>query len=117
MKTFDEGHFAYYNDEKQAFDALKSNKGMIRYLGSYGHKEKRTVTANTNQGEPVVQKTIMTKHILLEYGRYSLMGIFEHRLPPVFSGEIENFWRSLIEIADALQGIHKLETEGGAWSG
>jgi hypothetical protein len=114
LKSFEEGNIAYFNDEKGAFDALRSKRGIIQYLGSFGHKETRTVS-DPSQRRP--QKTAITKHILLEYGEFDLYKIFMHRLPPVIAPEIQVFWTSLIEIADALKGIHNLKTKNGIWSG
>ncbi|KAF2726702.1 hypothetical protein EJ04DRAFT_173330 [Polyplosphaeria fusca] len=114
LKTFEEANIAYFNDEKAAFDALKSNKGMIRYLASYGHRETRKVEKNNGES---TDKTVTTKHILLEYGRFDLMKIFMYRLSPVISDEIETFWTSLIQIADALKGIHKIKTKNGDFAG
>ena len=114
LKTYEDGRLSYYNEEKSAFDGMKNNKGIIRYLGTYGHKERRSVTNANNEN---TQRTIITRHILLEYGEFSLMQIFMYRLPPVFEFEIKDFWTSLIEIVDALKGIHKLKTDNGEWSG
>ena len=114
MKTFEEGNITYFKDEKKAFDALKSNKGMIQYLGSFGHKEARTAS-DLDGG--LMKKVAIMKHILLEYGEFDLYGIFLYRLPPVIAHEIHNFWTSLIEIADALKGIHKIKTKNGIYNG
>jgi hypothetical protein len=114
LKTYEDGKIASYEEEKRAFDGMKHTKGIIRYLGTYGHKEKRAVTNAHNES---TTKTVITRHILLEYGQFDLMQIFECRLPPVFALEIKNFWTSLIEIVGALKGIHKLKTDNGEWSG
>ncbi|KAF2114185.1 kinase-like domain-containing protein [Lophiotrema nucula] len=114
LKTFEEGNITYFKDEKKAFDALKSNKGMIQYLGSFGHKEIRPPK------DPAGGRTetiVPLKHILLEYGEFDLYKIFQYRLPPVIASEIQNFWTSLIEIADALKGIHQIKTKNGTYSG
>ncbi|KAL5371662.1 hypothetical protein DPSP01_014098 [Paraphaeosphaeria sporulosa] len=118
LKTFEEGNnsrnLAYFNDEKSAFDALKYNKGMIKYLGSFGHKELRK--AQKQNGEDT-EKIVILKHILLEYGRFDLMKIFMYRLPPVMPDEMQDFWTRLIEIADGLKGIHKIKTRNGEYAG
>jgi len=114
LKTYQDGKIAEYNDEKCAFDGMKNTKGIIRYLGTYGHKERVLFTNSNNEG---IHKTVITRHILLEYGEYSLAQIFMYTLPPVFALEIKGFWTSLIKIVDALKGIHKLKTENGEWTG
>ena len=86
---------------------------MIQYLGSFGHKEVRTAS-DLDGGR---MKVAIMKHILLEYGEFDLYGIFLYRLPPVIAHEIHNFWTSLIEIADALKGIHKIKTKNGIYNG
>ncbi|KAK7192087.1 hypothetical protein PSPO01_01659 [Paraphaeosphaeria sporulosa] len=45
------------------------------------------------------------------------MDIFMHRNPPINSPEIEDFWRSLIEVVDALRGIHDFKTQNDGYHG
>ncbi|OAG09166.1 uncharacterized protein CC84DRAFT_1087168 [Paraphaeosphaeria sporulosa] len=87
---------------------------MIKYLGSFGHKELRK--AQKQNGEDT-EKIVILKHILLEYGRFDLMKIFMYRLPPVMPDEMQDFWTRLIEIADGLKGIHKIKTRNGEYAG
>ncbi|KAF2688224.1 hypothetical protein K458DRAFT_176815 [Lentithecium fluviatile CBS 122367] len=98
---------AYFANEKRAFGALRSNKGMIQCLGSFQLLETRSVQDpdRSSSQDPVKQM-----NILLEYGRFDLMSLFQVRLPPVNSPEIERFWRALVEIVDALKRIHSFKT-------
>lgn len=100
---------SYWANEKQAFTALQQNKGMIQCLGYYA------ILHGATTGESLSSYREM--NILLEYGEFDLMGIFESRLPPVNSLEIEVFWRSLFEVVDALKGIHDLKTQNDQYHG
>ncbi|KAF2438416.1 hypothetical protein P171DRAFT_160681 [Karstenula rhodostoma CBS 690.94] len=110
LKTFESASFPYWANEKQAFTALQQqrNKGMIQCLGCYA------ILRATTDAE---SSPFREMNILLEYGRFDLMGIFEHRNPPVNSPEIEEFWRSLIEVVDALRGIHDFKTQNDRYHG
>ncbi|KAL5386930.1 hypothetical protein DPSP01_003946 [Paraphaeosphaeria sporulosa] len=56
-------------------------------------------------------------NILLDYSRFNPMDIFTHRNPPINSPEIEEFWRPLIEVVDALRGIHDFKTQNDRYHG
>ena len=86
---------------------------MIQCMGYYAIL--RGATTDASRSSSTSQFREMS--ILLEYGRFDLMGSFEVRLPPVNSPEIEEFWRSLIEVVDALKGIHDLKTQNGGYHG
>ncbi|KAL1606266.1 hypothetical protein SLS60_003668 [Paraconiothyrium brasiliense] len=115
LKTFESAQSSYWANEKQAFMVLQQqrNKGMIQCLGYYAIL--RGATTDSHRYSSTSQFREM--NILLEYGRFDLMGIFESRLPPVNSPEIEEFWRSLIEVVDALKGIHDFRTQNGRYHG
>ena len=101
---------AYWANEKRAFGALRHNKGMIQCLGHFSVRDSAMYSL-----QPLPLSGTM--NILLEYGRFALMGVFLYRFPPVSSSEIEGFWRSLIEVVDALKGIHDIKTQNGRWHG
>jgi hypothetical protein len=82
---------------------------MIQCLGYYAILRDATTDADPSPFREM--------NILLEYGRFDLMGIFETRNPPVNSPEIEEFWRSLIEVVDALRGIHDFKTQNDRYHG
>lgn len=110
LKTFESASLSYWANEKQAFTALQQqrNKGMIQCLGCYA------ILPGATDAYPSLYREM---NILLEYGRFDLMGIFEHRNPPVNSPEIEEFWRSLVEVVDALKGIHDFKTQKDRYHG
>ncbi|KAF2659609.1 kinase-like protein [Lophiostoma macrostomum CBS 122681] len=111
LKTFSHSNLNFFAEEKAAFDGLKNNKGIRRYLGSYEHFEKPRTPGHASMDRPV-----MTRNILLEYGEFSLRDILMDRLPPVFAVEIKDFWSHLIELVDALRGMHRLRIGGEEYS-
>jgi hypothetical protein len=95
-------------NERDAFLGLKHHQGMVRCLGDYGHKEiQQTLNSSETGGKDVCKDTY---NILLEFGECDLDEYFTLILPPVFDIEIKAFWKALFEVADALDGIHNLET-------
>ncbi|KAF2006619.1 hypothetical protein P154DRAFT_615336 [Amniculicola lignicola CBS 123094] len=113
LKTFNEGYFQHYEDEKRAFDGLQDNKGVIRRLGCYSHRELERPTSPDGS----VPKGKTTMNILLEYGTYDLRFVFGLRSPPVLPREIVTFWKSLFQVADAVSGIHLFKTGGNEFNG
>ncbi|OBT67421.1 hypothetical protein VE03_03009 [Pseudogymnoascus sp. 23342-1-I1] len=102
LKTFDEGSKALFENEKDAFRALRHHAGMVRYLGDYEHVEVHESTIKT------------TSNIILEYGDHDLDDYFMQFAPPVFQSEITSFWECLFDVAYAVEGIHhlKVNTDG-----
>ncbi|KAL8820291.1 MAG: hypothetical protein Q9223_001457 [Gallowayella weberi] len=114
LKSFEEGSVSLYENEKKAFNALRKNNGMVRYLADYTHAERRDTDTEGpgrlfgNQGEQVTRNTF---NLLLEFGEFDLDEFFAQRLPPVLQVEIEEFWSSLFDVADALDGTANLKIE------
>ncbi|CAO2655474.1 Nn.00g105380.m01.CDS01 [Neocucurbitaria sp. VM-36] len=118
LKTFEEGRFQYYHDEKAAFDGLRKNRGVIRRLGCYSHRILHPSSSNGQvNGERQSVQGKNTMNLLLEYGTYDLRLIFGHVQPPVFPKEILGFWEALFEVADAVYGIHEFTSGGSAFNG
>ncbi|KAH0565999.1 hypothetical protein GP486_000610 [Trichoglossum hirsutum] len=114
LKRFEDGNKRLFENEKNAFLALRHHKGMVRYLANYGHREIRPLPqsrrhTDTVLGEVVDEEVTTTYNILLEYGEFDLDEFFAERLPPVLQTELEEFWRDLFEVADVVDGIHNLE--------
>ena len=87
---------------------------MVKYLGDYGHQEAQQTSPGSDlNGRKSEETSVVTHNILLEYGDCDLDEYFAQRLPPVFRTEIESFWQSLAEVADALNGVHNLEDKDG----
>ncbi|KAL8687353.1 MAG: hypothetical protein Q9224_005177, partial [Gallowayella concinna] len=117
LKSFEDGSMSLYENEKTAFDALRKNNGMVQYLADYTHAERRNADSEApprmfgNQEEYVIRHTF---NLLLEFGEFDLDEYFAQISPPSLQAEIEDFWSSLFDVADALDGIHnlKIETHG-----
>jgi hypothetical protein len=100
-------------NEVNAFYALKNQNAMIKYLGEFGHKEKRIQKSSgpSQQPDSEDQKSTfrVTHNILLEYGESDLEEYFVDKVPPYLQPEIEAFWAGLFAVADAVKGIHLLK--------
>jgi hypothetical protein len=119
LKTFYEGSFHHYFDEKGAFDGLRHNRGVIRRLGCYSHPSLASSAARDENAdeEPRPAERKLTMNLLLEWGQHDLREIFGVQSPPVFSKEILAFWEALFEVADAVSGIHEFKTGGNEFNG
>ena len=106
-----------FENEKNAFLGLRQQEGIVQYLASYSHEEMKPPSslAGSSQHGEVEQIAMVTHNILLEYGELDLEEFFARRLPPIHQFEVEEFWKALFEVADALEGVHNLKThaEGG----
>lgn len=127
LKSFEDGNIGVFENECYAFRALHSNSAMVQYLGSYSHKERAyedtvsTTPSNersTTSPQIIIPKeevaVVRTTHnIILEFGESDLEEYFAEYQPPAFQPEVEAFWSGLVEVADAVKGIHNLETNNG----
>ncbi|KAI0379192.1 hypothetical protein F5Y04DRAFT_259958 [Hypomontagnella monticulosa] len=109
LKTFTEESQKVFEWERDAYLAVRAGPelpGMVRYLGEYEIDE---VLEN---GE-----LIHTWNILLEYGDQDLEEFFAslQNYPPILNSETIQFWKSLANVAKALNAMHnlKLERENG----
>ena len=76
---------------------------MVKYLGDYSH---------TGHREAELPLNITTTHnILLEYGEMDLQEYFLAFSPPILNAEVKTFWNNMLEVAQALEGIHNLKTK------
>jgi geranylgeranyl pyrophosphate synthase len=113
LKVFDEGNKALYENEKRAFSALRHQRGMVRYLGEYNHKEIRP-SSNSEQQQAAgrrEEKITPTDNILLEYGKCDLDELFIERKPPILPTEIVAFWKKLFYVANTVECIHNLNMD------
>ncbi|KAL8941905.1 MAG: hypothetical protein Q9216_001978 [Gyalolechia sp. 2 TL-2023] len=114
LKSFGDGNMVLFQNESEAFDALRNHNGMVRYLADYTHAEKTDVdlqTQSTPSGSRERCVIRNTFNLLLEFGEFDLDEFFAERLPPVLQGETEDFWRALFDVASALDGIHNLKLD------
>ncbi|KAL9021295.1 MAG: hypothetical protein Q9185_001500 [Variospora sp. 1 TL-2023] len=114
LKTFQNGSMSLYENEKEAFDALRNQNGIVRLLADYSHAEKMDMDLQVEpvpSGDQEESVTTNTFNLLLEFGEFDLDEYFAQRLPPVFQGETEEFWRALFDVAEALERIHNLDLD------
>jgi hypothetical protein len=115
MKSFEQQYSKVYNRERHNFHSLRDHEGMIKYLGDFTHKEALpSLATGKAKVVPELEPTLKTTYnILLEYAEYDLEEVFAHRLPPVFPPEIDGFWASLFEVANAVRAMHDLKAQDG----
>lgn len=124
LKSFEDGNMGVFENERYAFLALLSNSAMVQYLGYFSYKEREYgnsdssetpegLRANPKIVEPEEQIVRATHNIVLEFGESDLEEYFVDNQPPAFQPEVEAFWSGLVEVAEAVKGIHNLETTNG----
>ncbi|KAG4441125.1 hypothetical protein IFR05_003415 [Cadophora sp. M221] len=110
LKTFHDGNYDLFDNERRAFSGLKNHEGMVGYLGWYSHVCDPPPSSSQHPSHTVASKVMeKTWNILLEYGDLDLEEYFLERLPPVFADEILGFWEDLFEVGGAIKGVHNLE--------
>jgi hypothetical protein len=110
LKTFHNGNYELFDNERKAFNGLKHHEGMVGYLGEYSHDCHPSSSSSKHTSQVGAPKPMeRTWNILLEYGDLDLDEYFLERLPPVFPDEILGFWEDLFEVGDAIKGVHNLE--------
>lgn len=102
VKSYNSSETAAYQLELDAFEALRHTSGVVKYFGNY--------TGLRGQ-------SLVTHHILLEYGSHDLDEYLAVNFPPVLYRETKAFWESLFEVVETLKGLHTLEYEGTTLSG
>ncbi|KAI1386093.1 uncharacterized protein F4822DRAFT_305220 [Hypoxylon trugodes] len=105
VKTFTEEHLEIFEWEREAYLVVQAKPqlpGMVRYLGEYEIDER------LEDG-----RVSRTWNILLEYGEEDLEEFFasQRNCPPNLNPETIQFWKSLANVAEALDAIHNLELE------
>jgi len=95
VKSFSEGQRGTYDNEVEAFTGLRDKPGMVRSFGCYRQADDK------NRGHG-------TCNILLEYGNVDLGEFFVSYDAPQRLAEIYLNWKSLCEVAKAIETIHEL---------
>lgn len=132
LKTFRDGHAEFFEDERDAFWALREHNGIIRYLGDFSHPsdpscqieqengsselgDAGSITGTVTVPAPGPQEQLgrMTTNILLEWGETDLDDFFAERQPPVLGSEVRIFWKELFGVAEALQSVHNFKKKNG----
>ncbi|KAJ4419040.1 hypothetical protein N0V82_005163 [Gnomoniopsis sp. IMI 355080] len=95
IKQFTAHHKDRFIQERDIFRFIQGNKGIVQYFGWYKHCEKDTTT-----GE---HRTYY--NLVLERGTQDLYSAFQKENPPITYCEIQAFWSSLFDVAEALASI------------
>ncbi|OTA58295.1 hypothetical protein K449DRAFT_397906 [Hypoxylon sp. EC38] len=105
LKTFTEESIEIFEWERDAYLAMQTKghlSGMVQFLGEYEIHEKL-------EGGEILH----TRNILLEYGDEDLEEFFasSFNYPPNLNAETIQYWRSLANVAKALDAMHDLDLE------
>ncbi|TRX90586.1 hypothetical protein FHL15_008559 [Xylaria flabelliformis] len=76
-----------------------SSKGIVQYIGWYTHREK-----NPNSDTETTYY-----NLVLELGAQDLYSAFQKENPPITFSEIQVFWKSMFNVADALASIQVMQ--------
>jgi hypothetical protein len=95
VKSYATGWDDIYKLESEAFRAVRTHKGVVKYLGEYHFREGGAASPNHN--------------ILLEYGKQDLDEYLADTYPPVLNTEIIAFWEDLFKVAATLRRLHQFQ--------
>ncbi|KAI4110034.1 MAG: hypothetical protein L6R37_000167 [Teloschistes peruensis] len=121
LKTFTSADQKVFENERKAFECLKDHKGMVKYLGWFKSVECKHangdrpmgMVACPSMGTVACPDHHTTCNILLEFADMDLGVYFQNRLPPALSKEVEEFWKALFAIADAVKDVHNFKENRG----
>ncbi|KAJ8131290.1 hypothetical protein O1611_g2337 [Lasiodiplodia mahajangana] len=95
IKRFNEKRKSEFEAEKDIYNTIGEKEGIVQCIGWYMHCEKDadsdTETAYYN--------------LVLELGDQDLYSAFQKENPPITFSEIQIFWKSMFNVADALASI------------
>ncbi|KAI0868469.1 hypothetical protein GGS24DRAFT_513378 [Hypoxylon argillaceum] len=98
VKRYSEERKEEFEDEKNIYITIGENDGIVQYIGWYMHSEKDS-SSNTET---------TYYNLVLELGDQDLYSAFQIENPPVTFSEIQIFWKSMFNVADALASIQIL---------
>ncbi|KAI1747622.1 hypothetical protein F4782DRAFT_418939 [Xylaria castorea] len=99
IKRFNEKRKEEFDDEKNIYNTIGEKKGIVQYIGWYTHYEK-DLNSDT--------ETIYY-NLVLELGAQDLYSAFQKENPPITFSEIQIFWKSMFNVADALASIQVMQ--------
>lgn len=101
VKQFDRDRSVHFHDEKRIFEIIRNSQGRQGIIQYFGWYENRMINPAT--------KDIQTFHnLVLERGTQDLYSVFQNENPSTTHIEIQEFWTSLFDVAEALASIQKL---------
>ena len=86
---------------------------MVKYLASFRNAEINDAAYERGSSTNSSPEHQSTSNILLEFADMDLSVYFQNRLPPALSKEVEEFWKALFAIANAVRDIHNLKEDRG----
>ncbi|KAI3319818.1 hypothetical protein HD806DRAFT_250208 [Xylariaceae sp. AK1471] len=101
VKRFSEKRKDEFDSEKNIFNTIDEKEGIVRYIGWYTHCEK--------DPDSDVESTYY--NLVLELGDQDLYSAFQKENPPITFAEIQTFWQSMFDVADALASIQVLDSD------
>lgn len=107
MKSLKRAYNSTYDNEVGSLEASRGLQGVIRYLGSFQHQHWLPYDCD----EASSTGDYMSSHILFEYGDGDLLKFFEFS-PPSYSSEVQEFWRDLTRVVEALAEIQDIKKSG-----
>ncbi|KAI0466797.1 hypothetical protein F4859DRAFT_518845 [Xylaria cf. heliscus] len=99
IKRFSEKRKEEFEDEKNIYNTIGEKEGIVQCIGWYMHCEK-DVDSDT--------ETIYY-NLVLELGAQDLYSAFQKENPPITFSEIQIFWQSMFNVADALASIQVMK--------
>ncbi|SPO07392.1 uncharacterized protein DNG_10086 [Cephalotrichum gorgonifer] len=86
-----------FETERYAFEEMRNQAGLIRYIASY---------------QTSIDEHETHYNILLEYSEIDLHEVMTTEAPPVIPNDIEFFWYAMLEICQSLAAIRTIDIEG-----
>ncbi|KAI1346723.1 hypothetical protein F5Y01DRAFT_264959 [Xylaria sp. FL0043] len=98
VKRFSEGRKHEFENEQKIYNTIGEKEGIVQYIGWYTHCEKALNTGTETT----------YYNLVLELGDQDLYSAFQKENPPITFSEIQVFWKSMFNVADALASIQIL---------
>ncbi|KAI1742816.1 hypothetical protein F4680DRAFT_27166 [Xylaria scruposa] len=99
VKRFSEKRKHEFEDEKKIYNTIGEKKGIVQYIGWYTNCEKN----------PNADTETIYYNLVLELGAQDLYSAFQKENPPITFSEIQIFWKSMFNVADALASIQVMQ--------
>jgi hypothetical protein len=95
IKRYSEKRKEEFEDEKNIYNTIGEKDGIVQCIGWYMHYEK----------DPKSDTKTTYYNLVLELGDQDLYSAFQKENPPITFLEIQIFWKSMFNVADALASI------------
>jgi hypothetical protein len=101
VKRFGKKRKDEFESEKYIFNTIDEKEGIVQCIGWYTNCER--------DPESDVESTYY--NLVLELGDQDLYSAFQKENPPITFFEIQMFWQSMFNVADALASIQVLDSD------